>query len=45
MNVVVTGAGGFVGREFSSMLPAAGHYGDGIKTQSGGTPVNALNCV
>lgn len=38
MNVVVTGAGGFVGRELVRLLVGAGHAVTGIDTASGGIP-------
>lgn len=41
MNVVVTGAGGFVGRELVRKLLAAGHRVTGIDTLSGGIPEGA----
>lgn len=44
MNVVVTGAGGFVGRELVRLLVGAGHAVTGIDTASGGIP-GALRIV
>ena len=41
MNVVITGAGGFVGRELVRKLLAAGHHVTGIDTVSGGIPEGA----
>ncbi|MBB4613443.1 NAD-dependent epimerase/dehydratase family protein [Novosphingobium taihuense] len=41
MNVVVTGAGGFVGRELVLKLLAAGHHVIGIDTQASGIPGGA----
>lgn len=41
MNVVVTGAGGFVGRELVHKLLAAGHHVTGIDTHEGGIPEGA----
>lgn len=41
MNVVVTGAGGFVGRELVRKLLAAGHHVTGIDTHEGGIPEGA----
>lgn len=38
MNVVVTGAGGFVGRELVRLLVSAGHAVTGIDTAAGGIP-------
>lgn len=38
MNVVVTGAGGFVGRELVRLLVGAGHAVTGIDTAAGGIP-------
>lgn len=41
MDIVVTGAGGFVGRELVARLLAAGHAVTGIDTQAGGIPAGA----
>ncbi|MDT0509550.1 NAD-dependent epimerase/dehydratase family protein [Novosphingobium sp. MMS21-SN21R] len=41
MNVVVTGAGGFVGRELVRKLLAAGHHVTGIDTHESGIPEGA----
>ncbi|MCX7282704.1 MAG: NAD-dependent epimerase/dehydratase family protein [Novosphingobium sp.] len=41
MNVVITGAGGFVGRELVRKLLALGHHVTGIDTQAGGIPGGA----
>ncbi len=41
MNVVVTGAGGFVGRELVRKLLVAGHHVTGIDTHAGGIPEGA----
>jgi len=41
MTILVTGAGGFVGRELVSRLLAAGHAVTGIDTHAGGIPAGA----
>lgn len=41
MHVVVTGAGGFVGRELVARLLASGHAVTGIDTHAGGIPAGA----
>jgi len=41
MTIVVTGAGGFVGRELVARLLAAGHAVTGIDTMAGGIPAGA----
>ena len=41
MNVVVTGAGGFVGRELVRLLAGAGHAVTGIDSAGGGIPEDA----
>ena len=41
MNIVVTGAGGFVGRELVRLLAGAGHAVTGIDSAGGGIPEDA----
>ncbi|MDE2597780.1 MAG: NAD-dependent epimerase/dehydratase family protein [Sphingomonadales bacterium] len=41
MTIVVTGAGGFVGRQLMSQLLAAGHAVTGIDSHAGGIPAGA----